>query len=69
MRARIRDTEIYFDVMGTGLVQDGPQLREKPVAFLIHGGPGSDHSALRTAFAPLADRMQFVLFDHRGSGR
>jgi len=69
MRARLRDTEIYFDVMGSGLVQDGPQLREKPVAFLIHGGPGADHSTLRPAFAPLVDRMQFVLFDHRGSGR
>lgn len=38
MRARIRDTEIYFDVEGAGLVPDGPRMREKPVAFIIHGG-------------------------------
>ena len=28
MRARIRDTEIYFDVDGAGLVADGPRMRE-----------------------------------------
>lgn len=69
MRARVRDTEIYFDVMGSGLVPDGPRMREKPPAFVIYGGPGSDHSDLKGAFGPLADRMQLVFFDHRGQGR
>ena len=32
MRARIRDTEIYFDVEGMGLVPDGRRMREQPVA-------------------------------------
>ena len=69
MRARIRDTEIFFDVEGAGLVPDGPRMRERLVAFIIHGGPGSDHSGFKPALSPLAERMQLVYFDHRGQGR
>jgi proline iminopeptidase len=69
MRARIRDTEIYFDIEGAGLVPDGPRMREKPVAFVLHGGPGGDHSGFKPGMTPLADRMQLVYFDHRGQGR
>lgn len=69
MRAKIRDTEIYFDVEGTGLVPDGRTMREKPVAFIIHGGPGGDHSSFKPVLSPLAKRMQLVYFDHRGQGR
>jgi proline iminopeptidase len=69
MRAKIRDTEIYFDVEGMGLVPDGRTMREKPVAFIIHGGPGGDHSSFKPVLAPLAERMQLVYFDHRGQGR
>ncbi len=69
MRAKIRDTEIYFDIEGMGLVPDGRTMREKPVAFIIHGGPGGDHSSFKPAMSPLAERMQLVYFDHRGQGR
>ena len=69
MRAEIRDTEIYFDVEGMGLVPDGATMREKPVAFIIHGGPGGDHSSFKPVLSPLAERMQLVYFDHRGQGR
>ena len=69
MKAHIRDTEIYFDVEGAGLLNDGTAVREKPIAFAIHGGPGSDHMGLRIGFSPLSDRLQVVYFDHRGSGR
>src|SRR5256885_11566577 len=68
MRAKVRDTELYFDVEGPGLVA-GEVIREKPVGFAIHGGPGSDHTGLRIGFSPLADRLQIIYFDHRGSGR
>ena len=61
MRARLRDTEIYFDVVGAGLVADGERMRERPVAFVIHGGPGNDHSDLKAAFSPLSETMQLVL--------
>ena len=69
MRAKIRDTEIYFDIEGAGLVVDGPRLRSKPVAFLIHGGPGADHTSYKPTFSPLSQKMQLVYFDHRGQGR
>ena len=69
MRAKIRDTEIYFDIEGMGLVPDGRIMREKPVAFVIHGGPGGDHSSFKPVMSPLAERMQLVYFDHRGQGR
>jgi proline iminopeptidase len=69
MRAKIRDTEIYFDVDGAGLVPDGARMVERPTAFLVHGGPGGDHSGFKGAMQPLTDRMQLVYFDHRGQGR
>jgi proline iminopeptidase len=69
LRARIRDTEIYFDVDGAGLVRDGQSMRERPTAFLVHGGPGVDHVGLKVRYGQLAERMQLVYFDHRGHGR
>lgn len=69
MRVRVRDTELYFDIEGAGLVPDGPGMRERPVAFVIHGGPGSDHSGFKPTFGALADTMQLLYFDHRGQGR
>lgn len=69
MRARIRHTEIYFDIDGAGLVPDGAEMRERPVGFLIHGGPGADHSGFKPSMSPLAESMQLVYFDHRGQGR
>lgn len=57
MLARIRDTELYFDVEGAGLVPDGPRMREKPAALVVHGGPGGDHSGFKPGMSPLADRM------------
>src|SRR5215207_9008169 len=69
MRARVRDTELYFDVEGASLVPDGPRMVERPVAFLLHGGPGGDHSGFKPAYSPLAERMQLIYVDHRGQGR
>lgn len=69
MRASIRGTEIYFDIEGAGLVPDGPRMRERPVAFVIHGGPGGDHTGFKPAWSALTDTMQLVHFDHRGQGR
>ncbi len=69
MRATLRGTEIYFDIEGAALVPDGARMREKPTAFLIHGGPGGDHTGFKPGFSPLAERMQLVYFDHRGQGR
>ncbi|MBW4440290.1 MAG: alpha/beta hydrolase [Plectolyngbya sp. WJT66-NPBG17] len=69
MFANIRGTRIYFDIEGAGLVPHGDRMREKPIAFLIHGGPGADHSSYKPTFSALSDKMQLVYFDHRGQGR
>ena len=69
MHAAIRGTRIYFDIEGSSLVADGPQMRERPAAFVIHGGPGGDHSGFKPGMGVLADRLQLVYFDHRGQGR
>ncbi|MDE5071230.1 MAG: alpha/beta hydrolase [Trichodesmium sp. St16_bin4-tuft] len=69
MRAKIRDTEIYFDIEGAALIPDGDQMQEKPIAFVIHGGPGADHTSYKPTFSPLSQKLQLVYFDHRGQGR
>ncbi|MCX5659352.1 MAG: alpha/beta fold hydrolase [Planctomycetota bacterium] len=75
MFASIRGTRIYFDVDGMGLVpapaSPGVPARmvERPVLFLVHGGPGGDHSNFKFNLAELRDTVQLVYIDHRGSGR
>ncbi|MEJ6486052.1 alpha/beta fold hydrolase [Nostoc punctiforme UO1] len=69
MRAKIRDTEIFFDVEGSALVVDGASICSKPVAFLIHGGPGAYHTSFKPTFSTLSRKLQLVYFDHRGQGR
>ena len=69
MKARIRGTEIYFDVDGAGLVPDGDRMVDRPVLFLLHGGPGGDHTGFKSTVARLVDVAQLVYIDHRGSGR
>lgn len=69
MRARIRDTEIFFDIDGASLIVDGARMRERPTAFLVHGGPGDDHAGWKVRYGRLVERMQLVYFDHRGHGR
>ncbi len=69
MRAAVRGTEIYFDVEGAGLVAEGAAMRERPVAFVLHGGPGGDHTGFKPGMSPLAAHMQLVYIDHRGHGR
>ena len=47
MRALIRGSELFFDVDGASIAIDQMgNLQQKSVAFLLHGGPGADHSAL-----------------------
>lgn len=69
MRVRVGDVRLYFDVVGPGLVPEGPTMRERPVIVCLHGGPGFDHSTLKHNLMPLADDAQLVFLDHRGQGR
>jgi len=69
MKAAIRGTELYFDVDGSSLVPDGDRMTERPVLFLLHGGPGGDHTGFKSVVGRLRDVAQLIYVDHRGSGR
>jgi proline iminopeptidase len=60
---------LFVDVLGPGLIPDGPAMRELPTLVLLHGGPGYDHSGFKPFFSRLADIAQIVCYDHRGHGR
>jgi proline iminopeptidase len=42
---------------------------ERPVLVAVHGGPGLDHTSVKSALAPLAEDFQVLYFDLRGHGR
>ncbi len=69
MFAKVRGTELYFDVEGAGMKVCEHGLEPKPVLLLLHGGPGGDHAGFRAPMAALADTVQLIYLDHRGSGR
>lgn len=68
MYAHVNGTRIFFDVEGMGWVPDGPVLRQKPTCFVLHGGPGGDHTGYKPGLTPLTEEMQLVYIDNRGSG-
>ena len=69
MHIEVGDCRLYVDIVGSGLVADGPEMVERPVVFILHGGPGFDHATVKPAFNPLADVAQLIYYDHRGQGR
>ncbi|MES2217790.1 MAG: alpha/beta fold hydrolase [Pseudomonadota bacterium] len=69
MKAKLRGTEIYFDIAGMQLRPAGNDFIEKPVVFLLHGGPGGDHTRFKQHSVELQDVAQLVFIDHRGCGR
>lgn len=69
MRIEANGCRLYVDIVGSGLVAEGLAMVERPVVFVLHGGPGFDHSTMKPAFDPLAEVAQLVYYDHRGQGR
>lgn len=69
MYATLNGASIYFDIEGMGLAPVGLTMVEKPACFVLHGGPGLDHSYFKPWLSPLAHDMQLVYVDHRGTGR
>ncbi|MDR2516045.1 MAG: alpha/beta fold hydrolase [Spirochaetaceae bacterium] len=70
--AHINGTRIFFDIDGKEWVPAEDNdfvLRQKPVCFVLHGGPGSDHTSYLPALDPLTRFMQLVYVDYRGNGR
>lgn len=69
MKAAIRGTEIYFDIAGMQLAPVKNDFVEKPVVFMLHGGPGGDHLRFKQHSLEIQDMAQVVFIDHRGCGR
>ena len=69
MLANVNGTKLFFDVEGLQYVPDGPRMREKPVCFVLHGGPGGDHANFLPDTSVLADTMQLIYIDDRNCGR
>ncbi len=69
MKANIRGTEIFFDIAGSQFRPGKNGLvTEKPVLFLIHGGPGGNHIHFKYDSMELSQHAQLVFIDQRGSG-
>ncbi len=69
MYAKINGYDIFFDVAGLQFVPDGPVMREKPVCFVMHGGPGGDHAHFLPDILNLSEIMQLIFVDDRNCGR
>src|SRR5215207_2873887 len=69
MLATVNGAKMFFDVEGMGFAPSGNDMIEKPVAFVLHGGPGLDHSYFKPWLSPLAEDFQLVYVDHRATGR
>lgn len=69
MYAVVNGARIYFDVEGAGLIPHDREMREKEACFVLHGGPGMDHSYFKPWLAPLSEKMQLIYPDHRATGR
>jgi proline iminopeptidase len=68
MYVKVNGTRLFFDVVGSGLQPVGQEMKPKPVVIALHGGPGYDHSYLRS-LDPLSEVAQVIYLDLRGQGR
>jgi proline iminopeptidase len=69
MKAKIRGAEIYFDIAGMQVAPHKDDFIERPVMFMLHGGPGGNHLRYKMSSLELQDVAQLVFIDHRGCGR
>lgn len=68
MFAQINGTRLFFDIDGAGWKVEDGKLKEKPVCFVLHGGPGGNHVNFKPYLDSLTEGMQLVYIDNRGSG-
>lgn len=68
MFAQINGTKIFFDIDGAGYIPKNGRLTQKPVCFVLHGGPGEAHGYFKPFLNELTEDMQLVYIDQRGSG-
>ena len=55
MRIEVNGIRLFVDIVGSGLVAAGTSMTERPTIFLLHGGPGMDHTAMKPDFDPLSE--------------
>ncbi|WP_408009225.1 alpha/beta fold hydrolase [Pseudalkalibacillus sp. A8] len=68
MFASVNGTKLFFDIDGAGYVKENEELKEKPVCFVLHGGPGGTHGNFKPYLDALTETIQLVYIDNRGSG-
>jgi len=68
MKAKIRGSELFFDITGAQVMPSDGGLIEKPVLFLLHGGPGGNHIHFKYDSIQLQEYAQLVFIDQRGCG-
>jgi proline iminopeptidase len=66
MKLQVNGTELFFDVVGSGLDAD---FQPRPAMIILHGGPGFDHTYLRPWLDPVSEVAQLIYIDQRGCGR
>jgi pimeloyl-ACP methyl ester carboxylesterase len=66
--ASVNNTKLYFDVDGSGLRAEGPEMEAKPVVIVLHGS-FFEHSCFKPGLNSLAENFQVVYLDFRGFGR
>jgi len=69
MYATLNGAKIFFDIEGLEYVPDGPRMRQRPVCFVLHGGPGGEHANFLPDTSVLTDTMQLIYVDDRNCGR
>jgi|ERR1051326_3371980 proline iminopeptidase len=68
MKIAVRGTRLFVDVEGLAWRWDGNRLRHFPPLFLLHGGPGGNHTGLKKDLGFLRRWFQLFFIDHRGCG-
>ena len=69
MLINLGDVRLWFDVSGPSVVLEGDAAVERRTLVAVHGGPGMDHTNMKEALSPLAERVQVLFYDQRGHGR
>jgi proline iminopeptidase len=69
MQIEVNGARLFVDVDGARSVPAGAAMVERPVLFVLHGGPGADHSYFKPWLDALTGVAQLVYVDHRGNGR
>lgn len=69
MQIDLGDVRLWFDASGPSVVPMGDMAVQRPTLVTVHGGPGMDHTHLKSDLTPLAEQVQVLFYDQRGHGR